>query len=576
MSTIERDELDGLAKVEVRDVVCVSFYAAKAIVDDLKAKLAEVTRERDEANEQVEILNEVCNGIRDTFGYSRDDMVDLTTYVAQDYGQLKAERDQLREQLATVQAEAAAMRDKGDKLGWWINNAVNEKNACQEYKEAVCEFIDTLQGATAGRDLLDDMKRKDERIKELEARNDELQLDLENVDYDDHVSLQELTEWSLMKPLPRVKDQFELNSPISIVAATIEKYRDRWRRAKRKCRTAKAALVEHYRDKIDPAWFGDQPTPEPVWQYRWKPMYQILYRGNESGVFQKLPSGNWDRSGTYPEWQDCCDDPATYPCNESGERIEDHSADAGKMVDEPLKVGDWVECKDSPNDSHAGHLRFMGKWVNGPFLVVEATADGSVRFDGDGCSGPTWDAAFFRRVPPPKPSFGVRNCTRGVIHAGDALYVCDDAKALQAVEEANAKVTELERQVIHSRDELSRCQDHLSRVCQNLADEKIVAVSRESGIDNAVNRSLEAMRVIRCNRTEIKALQANIDRLRQQLAEQAPLVAIARELREALAESSMSICRNGDMCDSLMVEAVDADRLLAILEKLRDAKGGAV
>jgi len=57
--------------------------------------------ERDEVEElleQVRILSEICDDIRDTFGYSRDDMVDLTTYVAQDYAEL-------REQLSDTQHE---------------------------------------------------------------------------------------------------------------------------------------------------------------------------------------------------------------------------------------------------------------------------------------------------------------------------------------------------------------------------------------------------------------------------------------------------------------------------------------
>lgn len=84
-------------------------------------------------------------------------------------------------------------------------------------------------------------------------------------------------------------------------------------------------------------------------------------------------------------------------------------------------------------------------------------------------------------------------------------------------------------------------------------------------------------KVIERNLERDPELKAEVEAAREEIPqEQADdsLVAIARELREALAESSMSICRNGDMCDSLMVEAVDADRLLAIFQKLRDSEGG--
>jgi hypothetical protein len=69
--------------------------------------------------------------------------------------------------------------------------------------------------------------------------------------------------------------------------------------------------------------------------------------------------------------------------------------------------------------------------------------------------------------------------------------------------------------------------------------------------------------------------QAEIDELRQQLDAQSELVKIAEELRELLAGSSLSICRNGEFSDSLMIEDVAAAWLCVILKQLRDTKGGA-
>ncbi len=116
MSTNERDELDSLIKADVAGVWCVSYDNARRIVDDLKAKLAEVTRERDATREgyrelgekydvakrQIEWLNKQLHG--------SDGYIETAKNLRIELSDRAKERDQAREQLATVQAEAAAMR----------------------------------------------------------------------------------------------------------------------------------------------------------------------------------------------------------------------------------------------------------------------------------------------------------------------------------------------------------------------------------------------------------------------------------------------------------------------------------
>lgn len=122
-----------------------------------------------ELREQVRILNEICDDIRGTFWYSRDGIVDLATYVAQDYAELRC-------QLATARAESAAMREAFSKrvsfgCHFWkgVNDTYirfNDREKSLAAEHAIGSF---LQG-TAGRELLDELQRKDERIADLERQ----------------------------------------------------------------------------------------------------------------------------------------------------------------------------------------------------------------------------------------------------------------------------------------------------------------------------------------------------------------------------------------------------------------------
>jgi hypothetical protein len=276
--------------------------------------------------------------------------------------QHRAKIDELTEQLATAEAELAAYRSALE----WYREQVRRSYECTGAGQRIAEqkliddAIDARDGrdvagkaltCTAGRDMLAAMQAKDERIAELEKRNDELQLDLNNVDHGDHISYRDLRLWAESKPVKRVCDAFGLNTPISIIAATIEKLRDSRKRYLRKCRTAKAALVESREriaelekslqesvDSIMPSmeelaematepcqeWrddrsFAEGQEPKPVeWQYRTRGASVFRFNGREFSVFSN--GIGWVTPITYTNWQACVDDPSTYPCDEHGER----------------------------------------------------------------------------------------------------------------------------------------------------------------------------------------------------------------------------------------------------------------
>lgn len=432
MSTIERDELDGKQTILYFGDVWVRVKDARRIVDDLKRQLEAVTRERDRYRQAfVKALSCVDQAfqphskpeaILPEFCRLGEDKFEAVPKLATAY-------KEAREQLAAVQAEAAAMRKN-------VHEVVKEfrKLEAMEGNEPIrCsridfgDWADRLLEPTAGRELLDEMRRKDERIAELEKRS---------------------AEWETW-------------------------YLDMQDRAKRKCRTAKAALVEareriaeleaQIRDGVKAAydaaekafdakeWADDQPTPEPaywalpedrqvtwrsidgqrievsvdgdgwerafaydsvsqidkalprcnadgspivkpepVWQYRrWNnetPGYGVaIWRTSNGSAIESSFIGQekryWSTSSGFSSWRECVDNPNTFPCDESGERIDSQVAvamskttltsdDVAKIndalsrgearlafefkpveqADEPLKVGDWVELRSKPGD----------------------------------------------------------------------------------------------------------------------------------------------------------------------------------------------------------------------------------
>lgn len=278
-------------------------------VAELRRQLAEVTRERDEllrdvkhavsetkrrepdypfgeetASECVWCLGEGLLGVTracdewtercQSAERERDDLRDQSVMTI--HG-LTAERNALSTKLAKAEADAAAMRrtmtenesrlkDVIRRIGvstttGWITHELNHV------------LLDIPSG-TAGRELLDEMQRKDVEIKSLKGRQEHL-----------------------------------------VAAGAMYK---------KKASTAKLAYVETLRGKIDPAWFGEQM---PVWQYRghvhgavWRTCdgRMIEYGGKGLGI--------WDKSTVYRDWNDLLDNTATYPCDEHGKRLADGGA----------------------------------------------------------------------------------------------------------------------------------------------------------------------------------------------------------------------------------------------------------
>jgi len=100
---------------------------------------------------------------------------------------------QLREQLATVQAEAAAMREDVNVQYGKAQLAVDKEKAKSSHMRKVLEYIHAIGGCglnvhervdaalntPAGRELLDELKAKDERIADLERQLAERDRDAE-------------------------------------------------------------------------------------------------------------------------------------------------------------------------------------------------------------------------------------------------------------------------------------------------------------------------------------------------------------------------------------------------------------
>lgn len=153
--TRERDEArEQLETVSVNyDLAQGGWHSDHERMVQMREQLADVTRERDEVRHQLETWLEIDKGIREIFSYEQDEMIDLTTFVAQDVGEL-------RHQLATVQAEAASLRAVFDKR--WSFGAdyfrqpqvfitFDTGDGADKCYNAIRDFID----GTAGRELLD-------------------------------------------------------------------------------------------------------------------------------------------------------------------------------------------------------------------------------------------------------------------------------------------------------------------------------------------------------------------------------------------------------------------------------------
>jgi len=314
----ERDEVAELRErlaiaIADRDSFMESYQKISESMDELKQQLSQVTRERDEykqragSNQSYGVDSgsacgrnylSVCGFVVAVEGDTQRDSKlasrfgspwnkDAINYVVEQSKEKDGELVTLREQLATVQAEAAAMRrtmtenesrlkDVIRRIGvstttGWITHELNHV------------LLDIPSG-TAGRELLDRHKAK------LAAKDAEIEQE---------------------RKLSR--------SCMSQNARLV-----------RKSRTAKTALFEHYRGKIDPAWFGEKSE-----------LYKYRTTANPSGVIWRTSDGKsckasmvghaWITATAYSSWQECCDDKRTYPCNADGTPLAKSDDDAALL-----------------------------------------------------------------------------------------------------------------------------------------------------------------------------------------------------------------------------------------------------
>jgi hypothetical protein len=371
MNAIERDERDELL-IKVRGqfagIDLVSYLDAKAIVDDLRRQLAEVTKERDELKRDratrfcdVERIKEWWHShprknsaLAFTCGPERSIAIGMEM--------LADERDQAREQLATAEAEAAAMRKNAETLSKVTSGIglVSDKEVAIRlhewwYRKGGMHWFLSVRDATAGRDLLDEMKN-------LEKEN----ADLTWVFSESIKKLAVCTAITNGCPTPSLIERCKvaveiiernareiaakderiaelesqpLASPQNVKATgeILVALSGALRRSERKCRTAKAALVEAREriaelerecagladkayDEAEPVEMTDaeidnivakvtqEPKPEPVyWTYdgsaRWfiddGKVFCEPTNGIGARITSGLENGNFEKIGMY-------------------------------------------------------------------------------------------------------------------------------------------------------------------------------------------------------------------------------------------------------------------------------------
>ncbi len=699
MSTNERDELEQVT-CDTQLGRLVKHSDARRIVDDLKAKLAEVTRERDEiASRFIGVVPDggewgiVCDGGKPVYATvieaceaaDKINRAQLTHHQNAEYewrqkfhelerqvsagiqpsvqlvldrmNEWNKQRDQIaslehdlaqaREQLEAVQAEAAAMREafaKRVSFGCHFWNGANDFyirfNDAQKARDCEHAIGSFLQG-TAGRDLLEEMRRKDERIAELERYESELSTVRDLVQKKHHMG--GVVHVGLLCVAQAVKDLIEkipdVEGPsvdgdqptpqpvywrcgwitsaqeqgrpdyrcidglrVQISSEQVDEWVDypasvadmdgRYPRCNRdgtpivsngpspewlarmadaedKCQSVAAISPELLTMVEDHSSDGTPIVkPEPVWQYRSRNDDVPRWRTSDGVAIELFDKSQrrWIKSYQYQNWQACVDDPATYACNESGERIEmsefeseivnrmqafndklasgeeirgtrvtikggevtsekdvvviparkaaemiakpgavESLAESMQQEADPLKVGDWVECIDN-----GGQHVLVDGW---PRKVLQSFGH-EVRIEGVG----VWASCRFRRVPAPSGDDSEPGCESCGVPYEDHLGLIGTCKQLQEAKAA------------------------------------------------------------------IHGLVQQRNRLSNQLAEQAPLVAIARDIVDAISDGGFLTGESnspklGDhqvvikFCDIHKMQRLYS-ALIALGVKLRDAKVG--
>lgn len=271
----------------------VCDHCNQPVVDPPRERddVAELRRAIDDWRKLDELNNRIKDELREQLEQvtrERDRLEQMHLTAIQFRAETATELQQAREQLATAQAEAAAMRRL---LARW-QSEIDTCSCTLVERQQFRDSVRQVMRSTAGRELLDEVQRKDERIRELEADNGELYR------YNDAAKRQEKT-------------------------------------LLRKCRTAKLAYVETLRGKIDPAWFGDC-------EYRRRDD-GCCYRRNGSEAQLWVANCRWDSSIEYRSWDQLIASGETYPCDEHGKRIEESMS---------IKQVEHVECNCGGTITH--------------------------------------------------------------------------------------------------------------------------------------------------------------------------------------------------------------------------------
>lgn len=245
--------------------------------------------------------------------------------------EVEQERDEARESAKRAEADAAAMRELADdayKLTTVYPRPYN--NAGYELSNQITLACDKVRKGTAGRDLLDrhakEIAAKDAEIEtlkrhwieddrdlnELIEENERLKEAITELSQDAE-GMRRLFEWAQTSPMPSASEFFEPGTKASDYAKRLEQIFKKTKRRAKKCRTAKAALVEHYRGKIDPAWFGEV-------EYRVRGD-GCRYRRNGLAAQLWVANSWWDSSIEYKSWAELLASGETVPCTADGKPI---------------------------------------------------------------------------------------------------------------------------------------------------------------------------------------------------------------------------------------------------------------
>jgi septal ring factor EnvC (AmiA/AmiB activator) len=157
--TTNQDGFDGKQTILYFGDVWVRDRDARSIVDNLRRQLAEVTSERDELRHLQSELANTKSKLRRT---------------NRELGDMEADRDQAREQLATAAAFVDACGNRISYGGAYddVRGDYSIHVAFRNRKEAMVarDKLEQLLKGTAGRDMLDEMRRKDAEIADRDMK----------------------------------------------------------------------------------------------------------------------------------------------------------------------------------------------------------------------------------------------------------------------------------------------------------------------------------------------------------------------------------------------------------------------